>query len=277
MPTMPTDDPQLPPLIDTHCHLSHQRFSSDRDAVIAKAQVDGVGHLLCIATSLDDGVAVQAIVAAHPQRISWSIGLDPFACHQAGPAFPAHLARLRALLTSTRGTPLAPKALGEIGLEHHHRLNDHAVQIEQFAAQLDLAAEFDLPVVIHTRDATPDTLAVLRQHPRNRGVIHSFIGTADEARAFLDLGWHLSFNGTVTFKANEFLRQAAAIVPADRLLIETDAPYLAPMPLRGQRCEPGFVRHTLAVLADVRAQRIEDAAAWTTQNAVTLFGLPAQW
>lgn len=267
---------ELPPLIDTHCHLSHPRFASDREAVIARAQAAGIGHLLCIGTSLDDGEVVRAIAATSGGYVSWSVGLDPFACHEAGSGFADHFARLRALLQSTRGTPDAPKALGEIGLEHHHTLNDHALQIEQFAQQLDLAAEFDLPVIIHTREATADTLALLRRHPRNRGVIHSFIGTADDARQFLDLGWHLSFNGTLTFTANQFLREAAAIVPADRLLVETDAPYLAPVPLRGQRCEPVFLVNTVRVLADVRAQRIEDAAAWTTQNAVRLFALPAQ-
>ena len=117
-------------------------------------------------------------------------------------------------------------------------------------------------------------LTILRRNPKNRGVIHSFTGTRDDARAFLDLGWHLSFNGMVTFKANDELRAAAKIVPADRLLVETDAPFLAPMPHRGKRCEPGQVVHSLELIAELRGERYEDVAAWTTRNATALFRLP---
>jgi len=267
----------LPPLIDTHCHLTHDRFASDLPAVLAAARAAGLGRVMTIATGLADGIAAQRIAAAEPDFVSWTIGLDPFSCHAAGDAFAQELSGLRAVLIAGAGSPAGPRGVGEIGLEYHHQLNPHPVQIAQFEAQLELAAEFALPVIIHCRDAHEDMLAVLAAHPRNRGVIHSFIGDAATARRYLDLGWHLSFNGTATFKANGFLREAAAIVPADRFLIETDAPYLAPMPLRGRRCEPAHVVHTLDLLAEVRGQRREDLAAWTTRNAVELFALPAQW
>jgi TatD DNase family protein len=265
----------LPPLVDTHCHLTNARFAADLPAVLAAAREAGLGRVITIATGLADGIAAKAIADADPGYVSWTIGLDPFSCHEAGDGFARQLDGLRAVLAA--GGDAGPRAVGEIGLEYHHHLDPHPVQIERFAAQLDLAAEYALPVVIHCRDAHADMLDVLAAHPRNRGVIHSFIGEAATARRYLDLGWHLSFNGTATFKANGFLREAAALVPADRILIETDAPYLAPVPLRGRRCEPGHVVHTLDVLADVRAQRREDLAAWTTRNAVELFRLPPLW
>jgi TatD DNase family protein len=267
----------LPPLVDTHCHLSNVRFADDRAAVIARMREAGIGRAVCIATGLTDAVAVRAIAADHRDLLRWSVGLDPFSCHEAGTDFSVQLAQLDALLSELRGTPDAPCALGEIGLEYHHPLNPHDVQQAQLAAQLELAVAHDLPVVIHCRDAHPDMLRVLAAHPRARGVIHSFIGGPEEARAYRDLGWSLSFNGTLTYKGNDTLRAAARVVPADRLLIETDAPYLAPVPHRGKRNEPAYVVHTLALLADLRAERVEDVAAWTTHNAVRLFGLAALW
>lgn len=258
-----------PALIDTHCHLTHQRFHGDLDTVIARAKDAGLVRVVTIGTSLTDAEHGLAIAARHPGYVFNSVGLDPFACHEVGDRFPQELAKLDALLAGKRFC-----ALGEIGLEYHHKLLPHDVQQRHFESQLDLAVRHDLPVIIHSRDAHPDVLAILHRNPKNRGVIHSFTGTRDDARAFLDLGWHLSFNGMVTFKANDELRAAAKIVPADRLLVETDAPFLAPMPHRGKRCEPGLVVHSLELIAELRGERVEDVAAWTTRNATALFRLP---
>lgn len=265
------------PVIDTHCHLSNSRFADDLPSVLATMRNCGLAGAICIATGIDDAKAVQEIVAREPGFLHWSAGLDPFSCFDAGANFPAALQQLGDLLRLARDNGAAACALGEIGLEYYHQLGDKTTQAAQFAAQLDLAADLNLPVVIHCRDAFDDLIAILRNHPRNRGVIHSFIGTAEHARAYLDIGWHLSFNGTVTFKANEFLREALAIVPADRLLVETDAPYLAPVPCRGRRCEPSLVLHTLNLIADYRGERATDVAAWTTSNACSLFDLPVPW
>jgi len=262
----------LPPVIDTHCHLTHGRFRDDLDATVQRAVDAGVARLLTIGTSVADGRAAAELAQRFAGTVHCSVGLDPFACHADGPPFAQRLAELRALLIEGRHC-----ALGEIGLEYHHVLNPHPQQQDELAAQLDLAVELDLPVILHVRDAHHDMLPLLRRHPRNRGVVHSFIGTADQARGYLDLGYHLAFNGTVTFKANGFLRDAAKLVPNDRLLVETDAPYLAPMPLRGQRCEPAHVLHTLGLVAELRGQRPEDVAAWTTQNAVGLFRIAPLW
>jgi TatD DNase family protein len=260
----------LPPVIDTHCHLTNQRFADDRDAVIAAARAAGVAQMMTIGTGLADARACLALAARFPGVLACSAGLDPHSCFEAGDAFPAQLAELEALLAGG-----GFNALGEIGLEYHHRLAAREVQIAQFEAQLDLAVRRDLPVVIHSRDAHPDTTLVLQRNPRSRGVIHSFTGTPADARGFLDLGWFISLNGILTFKGSDELRAAARLVPADRLLVETDAPYLAPLPLRGRRCEPGHVLHTLNFLAELRGERSEDVAAWTTRNARRLFRIAA--
>jgi TatD DNase family protein len=261
----------LQPVVDTHCHLTHPRFADDLDATLERARLAGLTHLMTIGTSVADARRCAELAALHPGFLRCAAGIDPHAVHAAGAQFEAELGELEALLRSG-----VFSALGEIGLEYFHRLDDKPRQIACLEAQLVLAARLDLPVVIHSRDAHPDMLAVLSRHRRCRGVIHSFTGTPDDARAFLALGWHLSFNGMVTFKANDVLRAALAVTPNDRLLIETDSPYLAPVPVRGQRCEPAFVIHTLALIAEVRGQRVEDLAAWTTQNAEKLFPLPTR-
>jgi TatD DNase family protein len=260
----------LPPLIDTHCHLSHERFDADRDAIIAGARAAGVERMITIGTGTADARRCLEIAAGHPGAVWCAAGIDPHSVHAAGSRFADELSELGTLL---RGGAFI--ALGEIGLEYFHRLDDKPRQIACLEAQLALAAELTLPVVIHSRDAHADMLEVLARHPACRGVIHSFTGTAAEARAFLSLGWHLGFNGMVTFKGNDALRSALAATPNDRLLIETDSPYLAPVPLRGKRCEPSMVVHTLALIAEVRGQRSEDLAAWSTRNAEALFRLPA--
>lgn len=269
-------------LIDTHCHLTGERFSADRDALIQALPDQGVWRAITIGTGLADAREVAALVSRFPERIAGSAGLDPHSCHEAGDDFAHQMAELEILLQQN---PFV--ALGEIGLEYHHRLNPPDQQITQFEAQLDLAVRRDLPVVIHVRegragdgrDAHADTIDVLTRNPGNRGVIHSFAGTSSHARAYLDLGWHLSFNGMLSYKGNDSLRDAARMTPADRLLVETDAPYLPPMPHRGKRCDPSMVALTSNLLAELRGERDDDVRAWTTRNACLLFrlDLPPEW
>ena len=261
------------PLVDTHCHLTNGRFDADRPAVM-EGLAPALWRTMTIGTGLEDGRAARALAQTHPDRIACAVGLDPHSCFEADAHFETHLLGLDALLSEGGFS-----ALGEIGLEYYHQLLPKPIQREQFGLQLDLAKRHDLPVVIHLRDAWEDGLDVLRAHPGVRGVIHSFTGDEQQARACLDLGYHLSFNGTVTYKANDTLRQAARIVPADRLLVETDTPYLPPLPLRGRRNEPGWVAAVVRLLAEVRGEREDDVAAWTTQNACGLFRwpLPPAW
>jgi TatD DNase family protein len=255
-------------LIDTHCHLTSERFAADREDVIHRGKQAGVFRAITIGTGCADGQQVRALCQRHPDFLHGAMGLDPFSCHQAGDGFTDELDHLDHLIRSGDFC-----ALGEIGLDYHYDLDPKPVQWQRCAQQLELAQAVDLPVVIHTRESIPDMLALLREHPDNHGVIHSFTGTATEAEAFIEWGWYLSFNGIVTFNNASELRDAALACPADRLLIETDSPYLAPIPKRGKRCEPAYVAHTAAFLADLRGERLDDLIAWTGRNAMALFGL----
>lgn len=162
-------------------------------------------------------------------------------------------------------------AVGEIGLDYHYSPETRAAQCELFARQLDLARSLGLPVVIHTRDADDDTLGLLREIP-SRGIIHCFTGTPRFCRDLLDLGFMISISGIVTFRAAENVRESALVVPDDRILIETDSPFLAPVPMRGNANEPAFIVHTARFLADLRNTQVEDFARLTTDNALRTLG-----
>ena len=268
--------------IDTHCHLTNARFAADRDALIQALPEHGVWRAITIGTGVADGVQVVDLVARFPERLSGAVGIDPYSCFERAEFFAEDLASIERLLAAP-----GMVALGEIGIEYHHQVAPAERQMEQFAAQLVLARRLDLPVVVHVRegkaqggrDAHEDALTTLAGCPGARGVIHSFAGNAAHARRYLDLGWHLSFNGMIGYKGNDALREALRMVPADRLLIETDAPYLPPLPHRGRRCEPAMVCLTAACIADLRGERDDDVRAWTTRNACQLFklDLPPEW
>jgi TatD DNase family protein len=255
-------------LFDTHCHLTHPRLTGDLEGVVERARGAGLTGCVTIGTGVTDARHAQAIATRHPGLVAWTAGIDPFTSHTAGDRFEEEFSALETLL---RGGDAC--AVGEIGLDYHHPLDAAEVQIERFERQLDLATRLDLPVVIHVREAHDDMLAVLRGHPRSRGVIHSFTAGPDEASAYLGLGWSLAVNGVVTYPSAELLRQAAREIPTDRLVVETDSPYLAPMPHRGKRCEPAHVAYTLRALADLRGETPEALAQSTTRNALSLFRL----
>jgi TatD DNase family protein len=251
---------------DTHCHLTHPKLRDDVDDACARAWDAGVVACLTIGTGVDDAEAARRLSRRSDGRVLCSAGLDPFSSHAAGEGFEDALAALEALLREGGFC-----AVGEIGLDYHHDLDPRPVQARRLERQLALAAELDLPVVLHVRDAHADLAAILAAHPRCRGVVHSFTGTPDDARAYLRLGWHLAFNGILTYRSGGPLEEAARLVPPDRLLVETDSPYLAPVPMRGRRCEPSFVVHTLAHLARVRGDEPAALAAATTAGARRLF------
>jgi TatD DNase family protein len=236
--------------------------------VIARARAAGLDWMITIGTGCDDGTAALALRAEHPDCLAATVGLDPFSSHEAGAAFDDELARLADLLAGGGFV-----GLGEIGLDYHYDLDPRPLQQARFAQQLDLAVARDLPVVIHIRDAFDDALAVLGEHPRARGVIHSFSAGPELAERCLALGWHLGFNGMATFSNAKDVTAAACACPADRILFETDAPYLAPQPHRGRRCEPAHVVDTLGLIADARGERRDDLAAWSSRNARALFAL----
>jgi TatD DNase family protein len=255
-------------MIDTHCHLTHAKFAGDADAAVARAVSAGVTACVTIGTGVEDALRALALTRRHPGVVFATAGLDPFSSHAAGAEFDAAFAALAALLAGGGFV-----GLGEIGLDYHYDLDPRPVQAERFERQLALGEELALPVVIHVREAHEDMIAILRQHPGNAGVIHSFTGGPAEAEAYLAIGWFLAFGGVVTFKSADDVREAARVVPSDRILLETDSPYLAPNPKRGARCEPAFVAHTLQALASVRGESVSVLEAATTANARALFRL----
>lgn len=255
-------------MIDTHCHLTHARFRDDVDAVVERARAAGLVRCVSIGTGVDDAGRVLELTRRHPGFVAGTAGLDPFSSHAAGEAFDDHLARLEEQLISGGFV-----AVGEVGLDYHYDLDPRPLQAERFRRQLELARELDLPVVIHVRDAHDDLAAILKEHPSARGVIHSFTAGPREGDRYLELGWFLAFNGVVTFRNAEQVREALRACPADRLLLETDAPYLAPAPHRGTRCEPAQVVETLRYAAELRSEPPETLARSTTANARALFRL----
>jgi len=219
--------------------------------------------------TVDDAKRCLELSRNNPGFVHCTAGLDPFTANDAGPRFPDELDALRDLLSNGGFC-----AVGEIGLDFHYDLQPRPVQKTQLARQLELAADLDLPVVIHVREAHEEMAALLEEHGTNRGVIHSFTAGPAEAERYLDLGWYLAFNGVLTFKNADDLREAARSTPKKRLLVETDSPYLAPVPHRGKRCEPALVLHTLERLAGLHGIPAEELGAITSENARRLFDLP---
>lgn len=246
-------------MIDSHCHLAGDEFTADLDAVVGRAKEAGLAGALVILGAEDQAELARAsAVSSAWDEVRFSVGVHP---HQAGqfavePAEAARQAR-----SAIAAQPLS-RAVGEIGLDYHYDFAPRDVQREVFAAQLEAAATRRLPVVIHTREASDDTFAILRDAAGTiRAVMHCFTGTADEARQALDLGCLISFAGILTFPKAGSLRDVAAFVPDDRWLVETDAPFLAPVPYRGKRNEPAWVAETLTVLAATRRITVDAASA----------------
>jgi TatD DNase family protein len=256
-------------LIDTHCHLADEVFAEDLAAVADRARQAGIRAAVCIlsADEADEVARAGRVTEAWP-AVRFSTGVHP---HRAG-AY-AGSAVEAATITERAAKSVSAVAIGEIGLDYHYDFAPPDVQHSVFTEQVALAGRLGLPVVIHTREAFADTLRVLESAaPRVRGVMHCFSGTRDEARQALDLGFYVSLSGILTFPKAGSLREVAAFVPDDRLLIETDAPYLAPVPHRGKRNEPAWVAETFSVLAAARGADREVLQEKLTANTAALFG-----
>jgi len=249
-------------LVDSHCHLDSKEFDSDRDDVIQRALDAGVTKMVAIGTGngppdLETGIRL----ADKYEAFYATVGIHP---HDAAKATPDDLKRLADLLSHPKVV-----AVGEIGLDYHYDFSPRDVQKSIFIEQMRIAAGARKPIVIHTREAWEDTVAFLEQDwaPHGLpGVMHCFSGGPQEAQRALALGFYLSFGGIVTFPKARDLHEAARRAPLDRLLVETDAPYLAPVPNRGKRNEPGFVIHSARRLAELRGDSLENLAHATTQN-----------
>lgn len=254
-------------LFDSHCHLSDERFAADVDAVIERARQAGVSGMVSIASDAADAAAAAALAEGHAD-VWCTAGIHP---HAAATGDDGARARIEALAAGARVV-----ALGETGLDYHYDNAPRAIQRALFDWHLELAARTKLGVVVHSRDAEDDTAAAVRNAgPDVTGVLHCFTAGAALLRCALDAGWYVSFAGLITFRSwtgEELLRQ----VPADRLLIETDSPYLAPVPERGRRNEPAFVRHTCTAAAGMLGMDPEELALHTTRNARSFYGIDAR-
>jgi TatD DNase family protein len=258
-------------VVDSHCHLAGEEFATDAAEVLARAHAAGVDRLLVIVAAEDDAEWDRALtLAAQDPRIDLAVGVHPHQAHRFA-ADPAAVADAVARRLDA-GAPVC--AIGEIGLDYHYNFSPRAVQQAVFRAQLALAQSRRLPVAIHTREADADTLAMLREAQATapvRGVFHCFTGDPAAAARALDTGFYLSFAGILTFPRAADLRAALRATPIDRLLVETDAPYLAPVPHRGRRNEPAWVAATVEAAARERDLAGADLAAAVTRNYRELF------
>ena len=252
-------------LIDSHCHLNYKGLIEDQAGVLARARAAGIAGFLNISTRQSEWQAVIA-VAEREGDVWASVGIHP---HEAE----AHADLGEgALLEATRHPRVI--AIGETGLDYYYDKSDRTVQQALFRSHIRVARETGLPMIVHTRDAEADTLAILREEMEQGAypaLIHCFTASADFARAVLDLGLTISLSGIVTFKNAKDLQAIAAELPEDRLLVETDAPFLAPIPHRGRVCEPGFTADTARFVAELRGVTPEHLAEATTANFFRLF------
>ena len=257
-------------MIDSHCHLADEVFAGDLDLVVARSKAAGLERVLVILEGGNTGEAAQArtLEAMWPE-VRVSVGVHPHQAH----TFAGDPAAAAAIVREQLDVTPSARAIGEIGLDYHYDLSPRDVQHEVFRTQVRLARDIDRPVVIHTREAEEDTIAILKEEGGGdvRGVLHCFTGTAALARAALGLGFYISVAGIVTFPKAGELRNTLQEVPIDRLLTETDSPFLAPVPFRGKRNEPAHVARVVAQLAALHGVAPREMAERTAANFHTLF------
>lgn len=257
-------------MIDSHCHLADETFAQDLDDVVRRARDAGLERAMVILEAGNAKEAAQALrLDALWPELRFSIGVHPHQAHQ----YAADPDRAAAVVREQWTATPSARAVGEIGLDYHYDFSPRDVQQAVFRAQLRLARELDRPVVIHTREADDDTVAMLREEGGGelRGVLHCFTGGAALADSGLDLGFYISLAGIITFPKAEELRQTVRRVPLDRLLTETDSPFLAPVPYRGKRNEPAHVARVVDALAALHGKPAADLARQTAANFHTLF------
>lgn len=252
-------------LVDSHCHLDFPDFKDELDGIVQRAQSAGIGRIVTISTRVRRQPDLLAIAERFPE-VFCSVGTHPHHAHEELDLGAADL------VARTRHPKVV--AIGEAGLDYHYGNSPRAAQEQGFRAHIAAARETGLPLVIHSRDADNDMASILREESGKGAfpaVLHCFTGGRDLAFAGIELGLYVSFTGILTFKKSDDLRTIAAALPADRILVETDAPYLAPGPFRGKRCEPAYVVETAKVLAETRGASHEEIARQTTENFFRLF------
>lgn len=255
-------------LIDSHCHLTFPELRGPIGEVMARASEAGVERMISIGTDVADVAAALELAAAYPERVFVGAGFHP---HEADKVDVEDLGQMFELWTHPKVV-----ALGEMGLDYHYDFADRTKQREVFADQLARAIDFDKPIVIHCREALPDCVPILLGHgfANRRVVFHCFTGTAEEAAIIASHGWRISFTGIVTFPKSQWLQEIAKAYPADAIMVETDSPYLAPVPKRGKHPnEPSFVAHTARFLAELRGEDYGAFAVRAERNTCAFFGL----
>ncbi|MGI4851505.1 MAG: TatD family hydrolase [Janthinobacterium lividum] len=253
--------------IDSHCHLNFEDFQTDLETVLEEAKRQNIHKMLTICTKVDEIDTLVTLIEKYPQ-IYATIGVHP---HEAAATLAQYdKAHLKIWIHSYVNHPKII-GIGEVGLDFYYNHSSRDAQFDLFQTHIEAALEAKLPLSIHTREAEVDTIALLKQYPKAKGVIHCFSGhqyLADEALA---LGFYISISGIATFKKSDELRSIIQTIPLDRLLLETDAPYLAPLPHRGRRNEPAMIIHTAQEVAKLKEISVEDLANQTTKNFYTLF------
>jgi TatD DNase family protein len=254
-------------IIDSHAHLDMEDFGDDLSEVIERARDGGLSHIVTIGTNLESSKDAVSLGEKYPFIFS-TVGLHPHESSTLTMEMLDHMSRL-ALQPCVVGW-------GEIGLDYYRNLSDKEEQTSAFKSQLGVAHDMGLPVVIHDRDAHDETLAILASMGKgeSKGVIHCFSGDLELAERFMDLGYLISVPGTVTFKKAGKIKEVASKIPVENLLVETDCPFLAPVPKRGKRNEPFFVTYTIGEIARLRGMDFDEVAKITAENAIRLFHLP---
>lgn len=255
-------------LVDAHAHLDAKPYAADRDEVIERLRQAGVRQVIAVGQwrAPGDFGGAHELAAAHPDLFHATIGIHP---HEVANVPAEDWEKLEELAARPETV-----AVGETGLDYYYEHSPRDEQQRWFRHQIALAQRLGKPLVVHTRDADDDTAAILQEGMPDRTVIHCFTGGPERAQAYLDMGAHLSIAGVVTFKNAKDLREAVRIAPLDRLMVETDCPYLAPVPFRGKRNEPAHVRLVAEKIAEIKGLPVEEVATRTTENARRFFGLP---
>ncbi len=251
---------------DSHCHVDEEQFDQDRETVLANMLENHVTRYAVIGSDMATSRRALAFAGLHEGAVA-AVGIHP---HEAKGFREEDLSELKAMVTEG-----GARAIGEIGLDYYYDLSPRETQRQVCRAQMELAWEISAPVVYHIRDAHGDMLELMREMKSRLtgGIIHCFSGSAETAKEYLRLGFDISFAGPLTFKKAPKLQEAAKLIPRDRLLIETDSPYLAPEPRRGRRNEPANVRYVGLKLAELRGEDPEETAAYTTENAMRIYHL----
>ena len=250
-------------MIDSHCHIHHHRYELDRPLVLERASDIGVHSCMCIGCDVEDSKRALNLAETGPNYYA-TVGVHP---HEAKDVASHWLEDLEYLSQNPKVL-----AIGELGLDFYYKHSDKTSQTSVFEGQLDLAIRKELPVVVHSRDSERETLEILkRKDPPKKGQVHCFTGSMDCAKALVDEGWALGFTGIVTFKNAEALRDVVRMVPLEQILLETDSPYLAPLPYRGKRNEPSFLPAIAQVIADLKQVSTETLCTATTENFTRIF------